>query len=105
MSTRMPSDKDDRDIEIIPPGQSRQHDREEWIRVSFGDGAKSFRDLPLRQRILLGAMWFAGIVVIGVILFLILASAILIWIPLLLATAAITALVLFFRTKFGARKR
>jgi hypothetical protein len=99
----MSSDKDDRDIEIIPPGQSRERGREEWIHVSFGDGAKSFRDLPLRQRILLGAAWLVGIVVIGVILFLILASAILIWIPLLLATAAITALVLFFRAKFGRK--
>lgn len=96
----MPSDKDDRerDIEIIPPGNPRG--REEWIYVSFGDGAKTFSELPLRQRILLGAAWLAGIVLIGVILFLILASAILIWIPLLLAIAVISAVVVFFRTKF-----
>jgi hypothetical protein len=99
----MSSDKDDKDIEIIPPGQSRQRGREEWVYVSFEDGAKAFRDLPLHKRILLGASWLAGIVLIGVILFLIVASAVLIWIPLLLATAVITAAVLFLRARFRQR--
>lgn len=99
----MPSDKDDRDIEIIPPGNSRQRGREEWIYVSFEDGAKAFRDLPLHKRILIGAAWLAGILVLGLIVFLIVASAVLIWIPLLLAGALITALVLFFRSRFQRR--
>jgi hypothetical protein len=99
----MSPDKDDRDIEIIPPGQSRQGGREEWVYVSFEGGAKAFRNLPLHKRILLGASWLAGIGLIGVILFLIVASAVLIWIPLLLATAVITAVVLFFRSRFRRR--
>jgi hypothetical protein len=96
----MPRDDSDKDIEIIPPGQSRHHGDSEFIYVSFGSGAKAFRDLPLHKRILLGATWLGGLVLIGAILFLIVASAVLIWIPLLLATAVITALVVFLRAKF-----
>ena len=99
----MPQDKDQKDIEIIPPEEARRRDRNpEWIYVSF-DGANPFRDLPLHKRILLGAAWLAGVVVIGVIIFLVIASAVLIWIPLLLAIGVITALVVFFRTKFRRR--
>lgn len=96
----MPSNKDDKDIEIIPPGESHRRDRDEWVYVSFEDGTKAFRDLPLHKRILFAAAWLGGILIVGTILFLIVASAVLIWIPLLLAMAAITAIVVFFRTKF-----
>jgi hypothetical protein len=96
----MPSDKDDKDIEIIPPGEQQRWGRDEWLYVSFEDGAKAFRDLPLHKRILIGASWLAGLLVVGAILFLIVASAVLIWIPLLLAGTIITAVVVFFRAKF-----
>jgi hypothetical protein len=59
--------------------------------------------LPLHKRILLGATWLASALVLGVIVFLIVASAVLIWIPLLLAAVLITGLVIFFRTKFRRR--
>ena len=100
----MPQDKDQKDIEIIPLEEARRRDRNpEWIYVSFDGAANPFRDLPLHKRILLGAAWLAGVVVIGVIIFLVIASAVLIWIPLLLAIGVITALVVFFRTKFRRR--
>lgn len=99
----MNSGKDEKDIEIIPPGAKPRRDREDWVYVSFGDGAKDFRDLPLHKRILIGATWLAGIAVFGLIVFLIVASAVLIWIPLLLAAAVVTALVVFFRSRFQRR--
>ncbi|MBY0530960.1 MAG: hypothetical protein K2P86_03210 [Xanthobacteraceae bacterium] len=99
----MPSDNDKKDIEIIPPDRPRRERQAEWIYISFGDGAKAFNELPLHKRILLGASWLAGLIVVGIILFLIVASAVLIWIPLLLAAAVITGLVMFFRTKFRRR--
>ena len=100
----MPQDKDQKDIEIIPPEEARRRDRNpEWIYVSFDGAANPFRDLPLHKRILLGSAWLAGIVVLGVIIFLVIASAVLIWIPLLLAIGVITALFVFFRTKFRRR--
>ncbi len=96
--------KDQKDIEIIPPDEARRRDRgPEWIHVSFDGTANPFRDLPLHKRILIGAAWLAGLLVFGFIVFLIIASAVLIWIPLLLAIAAITAFVVFVRTRF-ARK-
>lgn len=100
----MPSDKNDKDIEIIPPDEAHRRDRNpEWIYVTFDRSANPFKNLPLHKRILLGAAWLAGLIVFGVIVFLIVASAILIWIPLLLAIAAITALVVFFRAKLRRR--
>jgi hypothetical protein len=98
-ASTMSSDKDQKDIEIIPPGQSRRRDGE-WIYISLDDTAKSFRELPLHKRIMLGAAWLAGALLFAFIVFLIVASAVLIWIPLLLAAALITAIVLFFRTRF-----
>lgn len=98
-ASTMSSDKDQKDIEIIPPGQSRRRENE-WIYISLDDTAKSFRDLPLHKRIMLGAAWLAGALLFAFIVFLIVASAVLIWIPLLLAAALITAIVLFFRTRF-----
>jgi hypothetical protein len=99
----MPAEKNDRDIEIIPPNRTRSQDRTEWVHISFGDSAKAFSDLPLHKRILLGASWLAGLFVFAVIVFLILASAVLIWIPLLLATAVIASIIFLFRTKFRRR--
>ncbi len=99
----MASRRDDKDIEIIPPERSQRDGRTEWVYVSLDDRAKAFKDLPLHKRLLLGAIWLAGAVLIGVIVFLVVASAVLIWIPLLLAIAVITGLVMFFRTKLGRR--
>jgi hypothetical protein len=99
----MPAEKNEKDIEIIPPNRGRSQDRAEWVHISFGDSAKAFSDLPLHKRILLGASWLAGLLVFVVIVFLILASAVLIWIPLLLATAAIASIIFLFRTKFRRR--
>lgn len=99
----MPSDKDDRDIEIIPPDQPRQRGDREWVHISFEDSANAFKRLPLHKRILLGATWLAGILIAVTLVFLIVASAVLIWIPLLLAMALITAIVVFFRAKFRRR--
>lgn len=100
----MPTNKDERDIEIIPPDAPGSRSRDpEWIYVSFDGSAKAFKDLPLHKRILLWAMSIAGAVVLGVIVFLIVASAVLIWIPLMLAVAVIVGVVVFFRTKFRRR--
>lgn len=99
----MPSERDDKDIEIIPPDGSRRDGRTDWVYVSLDDTAKTFNDLPLHKRLLVGAAWLAGVVVLGVILFLIVASAVLVWIPLLLAIAVITGFVMFFRTKLRGR--
>lgn len=99
----MSSDKNDRDIEIIPPGQSPKDGREDWTYVTFEGSAKAFRDLPLHKRIMLGAAWLAGILLFCTIVFLIVASAVLIWIPLLLATAIITGLIVFIRAKLRRR--
>lgn len=100
----MPSDKDQRDIEIIPPDEARRRDRDTaWIHVSFDGSTKSFKDLPFHKRVLLAATWLAGLIVFGFIVFLVIASAVLIWIPLLLATILIVSLVVFFRTKFLRR--
>jgi hypothetical protein len=99
----MPSERDDKDIEIIPPDRSRRDGRTEWVYVSSDGTAKTFKDLPLHKRLLLGAAWLAGAVLLGVIVFLVVASAVLIWIPLLLAIAVITGLVMFFRTKLRRR--
>ena len=103
MNANMPPEKDERDIEIIPPGAQRKRGDPEWIHVSFEDGAKAFGQLPLHKRILLGATWLAGIVIAIALIGLIVASAVLIWIPLLLATAAIAAVVVMFRTRFRRR--
>jgi hypothetical protein len=98
----MPSDKD-RDIEIIPPGDKSRRDNDpEWVSISFGS-TNPFKDLPLHKRVLLAASWLAGAIVLGLIIFLIIASAVLIWIPLLLATILIATLIVFFRTKFRRR--
>lgn len=101
----MPTDRDknDKDIEIIPPDRSGRRGDEQWIHVSVGDGAKAFNDLPLHKRILLGAASLAGAVVFGLTVFLIIASAVLIWIPLLLATILIAGIFLFFRAKLRRR--
>jgi hypothetical protein len=99
----MNSGRDEKDIEIIPPGAKPRRDREDWVYVSFGDDAKDFRDLPLHKRIMIGATWLAGIAVFGLIVFLIVASAVLIWIPLFLAVAVVTALIVFFRSRFRRR--
>jgi len=99
----MPSERDDKDIEIIPPDRSQRDGRTEWGYVSFDDTAKAFKDLPLYKRLLVGAAWLAGVVLLGVIVFLVVASAVLIWIPLLLAIAVITGLIMFFRTKLRRR--
>lgn len=100
MSASMPSGKDDRDIEIIPPDQSRQRGDREWARISFENSAEAFRKLPLHKRILLGAAWLIGILITVTLIFLVVASAVLIWIPLLLTVALIAAVVVFFRKKF-----
>jgi fatty acid desaturase len=99
----MPPEKDDKDIEIIPPDRTRRNGDAEWISISFDDSARAFRELPLHKRILLGASWLAGILIFAAIVFLIIASAVLIWIPLLLAAIFIVSLFVFFRTKFGRR--
>lgn len=100
----MPSDKNDKDIEIIPPDGARRDRRDpEWVYISANGSSYSFKDLPLHKRIMLAAAWLGGLLVIGFVIFLIVASAVLIWIPLLLAIAAITAFVLFFRAKFYRR--
>ena len=100
----MPSNDDKRDIEIIPPDGRRPRDNEpEWISISFGGTANPFKDLPLHKRILLAAGWLAGAIIFGAIVFLIIASAVLIWIPLLLAIILVASLVVFFRTKFRRR--
>lgn len=100
----MPSDKNEKDIEIIPPGEKpRRGNDPEWISISFGSNTNPFKDLPLHKRILLAASWLAGAIVLGFIVFLVIASAVLIWIPLLLATILIGGLILFFRTKFRRR--
>ncbi len=97
----MPTDKNDRDIEIIPPDRSGSRQESEWVFVTFEDRARAYRELPLYKRILYAAASIGGLVALGVILFLILASAVLIWIPLMIATALIAAAVMFLRTKFG----
>lgn len=100
----MPEDKDRNDIEIIPPdGTSRQQRDAEWIYVSFDGNRTSFSNLPLHKRILLGVTWLAGLLIFGFVIFLIVASAVLIWIPLLLAIGLITAGYIFFRTRFTRR--
>jgi hypothetical protein len=99
----MPADKHDKDIEIIPPGQSQRRGGDEWIHISLENGAKAFRDLPLHKRLLLGAAWLGGLLVFATIIFLIIASAVLIWIPLLLATAIVTAMIVFLRARFRRR--
>ncbi|MBX3513816.1 MAG: hypothetical protein KF826_09045 [Xanthobacteraceae bacterium] len=100
----MPSDRDEKDIEIIPPDATRSGKRDpEWVYISVNGSAYSFKDLPLHKRIMLIAAWLGGLLVAGFMIFLVVASAVLIWIPLLLAIAAITAFVLFFRTKFRRR--
>ncbi len=99
----MPSDNDKKDIEIIPPGEEPRRGKHSGrIYISF-DTAEAFKNLPLHKRILLGASWLAGAIVLAAIVFLVIASAVLIWIPLLLATILIGGLVLFFRTKFWRR--
>lgn len=97
------NDRNDRDIEIIPPGKSGRRGDEQWVHVSVGEGAKAFKDLPLHKRILLGAAGLAGAIVFGLVIFLIVASVVLIWIPLLLATILIAGIFLFFRAKFRRR--
>ncbi len=97
----MSTDKNDRDIEIIPPDRSGSRQESEWVFVTFEDRARAYRELPLYKRILFAAASIGGLIALGVILFLILASAVLIWIPLMIATALIAAAVMFFRTKFG----
>jgi hypothetical protein len=100
----MPSDDKERDIEIIPPGDKRRRDdNSEWVSISFDGRANPFKDLPLHKRILLAAAWLAGVIVLGAIVFLIIASVVLIWIPLLIAMIVIVGLFLFFRMKFGRR--
>jgi hypothetical protein len=100
----MASNNDPKDIEIIPPDEARRREKNpEWVYISFDSAANPFRTLPLHKRILLGAAWLASLLAVGVIVFLIVASAVLIWIPLLLAAGVITALVVFFRTKFRRR--
>jgi fatty acid desaturase len=99
----MPSDKDQKDIEIIPPERLRQNGEPEWVHITFGGSAKAFSDLPLHKRIMLVATWLAGAIVFALIIFLIVASAVLIWIPLLIAAILVTTLVVFFRAKFLRR--
>ncbi len=97
-------DKDKKDIEIIPPGEESRREREpEWIHISFDGTGKSFSEMPLHQRLLLGAASLLGAVVLAFIIFLIVASAVLIWIPLLIAIGVITTLVVFFRRQFRQR--
>lgn len=98
------ADKDPRDIEIIPPdGADRRQRDAEWIYISLDGDRTAFSELPLHKRILLGATWLAGLLVFGLIVFLIVASAVLIWIPLLLAAALVTAGYIFLRTRFMRR--
>lgn len=98
------ADKDPRDIEIIPPDSADRRQRDaEWIYISLDGDRKAFSELPLHKRILLGATWLAGLLVLGLIVFLIVASAVLIWIPLLLAAGLVTASYIFFRTRFMRR--
>lgn len=96
----MSKDRDDRDIEIIPPDPHRRREDAEWIFISFEDRAKAFRELPLYRRVLLSAAWLGGVILLGTVVFLIVASAVLIWIPLLLAAALVTAVIVFLRSKF-----
>lgn len=99
----MPSDRDEREIEIIPPGRTSQRDDSEWVFIGFDDRAKAFRDLPWHKRFMLVAASIAGLIIFASVLFLIVASAVLIWIPLLLATIAITTITLFLRSKMRKR--
>jgi uncharacterized YccA/Bax inhibitor family protein len=101
----MPSDNDKQDIEIIPPDEARRRDRDaDWTYISFDASANPFRDMPLHKRILVGAIWLAALVAVALVVFLIVASDVLIWIPLLIAGGIITALVLFFRRHFTRRQ-
>jgi hypothetical protein len=94
----MPTDDNQRDIEIIPPGDGRRQDNDaEWVAISFESGARAFKKLPLHKRILVATGWLAGVIALGLIVFLIIASAVLIWIPLLLATILIASLFVLFR--------
>lgn len=100
----MPTSKNDKDIEIIPPDGTRRGRRNpEWVYISVNGGKYSFKDLPLHKRIMLAAAWLGGLLVFGFLIFLVVASAVLVWIPLLLAIAVIAAFTLFFRTKFYRR--
>lgn len=96
----MSADKNERDIEIIPPDRSERRGDPEWIFVSFEDQARAYRELPFYKRVLFALASIGGVITLGVILFLIVASAVLIWIPLMLATALVVAAVVFFRAKF-----
>lgn len=99
----MPNNKDDKDIEIIPPDRSQRDGQPEWIRISVEDGRKAFKSLPLHKRILLIASWIAGLIAVAVVVFLIAASVILIWIPLLIAIVLMVGVYVFFRTRLMRR--
>lgn len=96
----MPAERDDRDIEIIPPERPGSRRESEWVFISFGDGAKAYRELPLYKRVLFAAASLVGLVAIAAIVFLVVASAVLVWIPLMLATALIVGTIVFLRTQF-----
>lgn len=99
----MKSENNERDIEIIPPKKSDSRTEAEWIYISFDERAKAFAKMPLYKRILLGASWLASLALVLTIIFLIIASAVLIWIPLLLAAIIIGAIVMFLRGTFRTR--
>jgi hypothetical protein len=100
----MPSENDKKDIEIIPPDSPRRRGPNEGrIYISIDGEARSFNELPLHKRILLGTAGIAGALILGTLVFLIIASAVLIWIPLLAAAAIVSAIVLYVRSRFLRR--
>src|SRR5690349_19936685 len=101
----MPSANDKQDIEIIPPDEARRRDRDaDWTYISFDATANPFRGMPLHQRYLVGAIWVAALVAVALVVFLIVASAVLISSPSLIAGGIITALSLSFRRHFTRRQ-
>lgn len=96
----MATEPDDRDIEIIPPDRSGSRGQKpEWIYIDATGDAKSFSDIPFHKKLLLGAATLAGLVLAFTIVFLVVASAVFIWIPLLLAIGLLAAGYAFFRRR------
>ncbi len=92
------------DIEIIPPDRAgERHQQREWIHISFGPGSNVFQNLPWHKRALYALAGLAGALIFGTIVFLVLASTILIWIPLILAVGTVITVVALVRSRFLRR--
>lgn len=100
----MSTDNKDDKIEIIPRDPSRRRERgEEWVYISFEDSANAFKALPLHKRIFYAMASLLGLLLIGAIVFLIFASVVLIWIPLLIATIFVVGGIAYFRARLFGR--